>query len=557
MKHSKALTNCWQCFLVFDPVFWSGLLLLLSKACRLVSFTCACSRWSFSDGRKGFVGLACEVQWSSDYNNSRYHSVPMLMRCLQRTCARALSRRGPVVRDSSRDDNSCELGDREIVWQRTESENRTRPNIGHAASPNQQHATVCHQHHRHVMITVWPLGCTYREFDAEEDAAREMYSQSDLWWVTSLFARDLIPPPRGHRLALDSVSFNVDTIRAWMNESPFHDHHIHRHHHHPCASPYIHPPRPVPPLHLHKTLLECHHARVQEVKATMSGRQWTAALGNAWQEGRVPAMQHEDVDVVSLASFTDSDEEQEAKTTAAQKFADYMVYLHASRALNARQLCAATRFAIEAGVRWATGYAHNPEAACGNFAKLLQGKLPPREGGSDTAHVSSTVVLENRPLAHCSRPHSSPHEATVDEFAGGIMWTDLRDAIANDLMPPSCTDNPQCSDTPRSTHSWFPLHSSLMVSWTDRSTASWGFLFVNCVLAKRTLVAALRKSSSATAGVEAGARTSPCSIWLYGLYATCLRMCDPRSGMTARHSMTEKPTDASWPTTVRQSFWSM
>ena len=27
------------------------------------------------------------------------------------------------------------------------------------------------------------------EFDAEEDAAREMYSQSDLWWVASLFAR--------------------------------------------------------------------------------------------------------------------------------------------------------------------------------------------------------------------------------------------------------------------------------------------------------------------------------------------------------------------------------
>ena len=51
-----------------------------------------------------------------------------------------------------------------------------------------------------------------------EDAAREMYSQSDLCWVASLFARDPIPPPRGHRLALDSVSFVVDTIRAGMNE---------------------------------------------------------------------------------------------------------------------------------------------------------------------------------------------------------------------------------------------------------------------------------------------------------------------------------------------------
>ena len=52
------------------------------------------------------------------------------------------------------------------------------------------------------------------EFDAEEDAVREMYSQSDLWWVASLYARDPTPPPRGHRLALDSVSFIVDTIRA-------------------------------------------------------------------------------------------------------------------------------------------------------------------------------------------------------------------------------------------------------------------------------------------------------------------------------------------------------
>ena len=46
------------------------------------------------------------------------------------------------------------------------------------------------------------------EFDAEEDAAREMYSQSDLCWVASLYARDPIPPPRGHRLALDSVSLS-------------------------------------------------------------------------------------------------------------------------------------------------------------------------------------------------------------------------------------------------------------------------------------------------------------------------------------------------------------
>ena len=52
------------------------------------------------------------------------------------------------------------------------------------------------------------------EFDAEEDAAREMYSQSDFRWVASLFARDPIPPLRGHRLALDSVSLIVDTIRA-------------------------------------------------------------------------------------------------------------------------------------------------------------------------------------------------------------------------------------------------------------------------------------------------------------------------------------------------------
>ena len=62
---------------------------------------------------------------------------------------------------------------------------------------------------------VWELSCGSLdpEFDAEEDAARELYSQSDLW-VASLFARDPIPPPRGHRLALDSVSFIVDTIRA-------------------------------------------------------------------------------------------------------------------------------------------------------------------------------------------------------------------------------------------------------------------------------------------------------------------------------------------------------
>ena len=52
------------------------------------------------------------------------------------------------------------------------------------------------------------------EFDAEEDAAREMHFQSDFRLVASVHAQDPIPPPRGHRLALDSVSFTVDTIRA-------------------------------------------------------------------------------------------------------------------------------------------------------------------------------------------------------------------------------------------------------------------------------------------------------------------------------------------------------
>ena len=38
---------------------------------------------------------------------------------------------------------------------------------------------------------------------------------SDGW--QSLYARDPIPPPRGRRLALGSVSFIVDTIRAFRN----------------------------------------------------------------------------------------------------------------------------------------------------------------------------------------------------------------------------------------------------------------------------------------------------------------------------------------------------
>ena len=56
---------------------------------------------------------------------------------------------------------------------------------------------------------VWGLSCgaLEPEFDAEEGVAREMYSQSDFWWVASFFARDPIPPPRGHRLALGSVFY--------------------------------------------------------------------------------------------------------------------------------------------------------------------------------------------------------------------------------------------------------------------------------------------------------------------------------------------------------------
>ena len=48
--------------------------------------------------------------------------------------------------------------------------------------------------------------------------AHESHFQCDLRQGANLLARDLFPPPRGHRRALDSVSFIVDTFRARMNE---------------------------------------------------------------------------------------------------------------------------------------------------------------------------------------------------------------------------------------------------------------------------------------------------------------------------------------------------
>ena len=47
-----------------------------------------------------------------------------------------------------------------------------------------------------------------------KEVAHELDFQCDLRQVASLLARDVFPPPRGHRLALDSVSLIVDTIRA-------------------------------------------------------------------------------------------------------------------------------------------------------------------------------------------------------------------------------------------------------------------------------------------------------------------------------------------------------
>ena len=52
------------------------------------------------------------------------------------------------------------------------------------------------------------------EFEADKEVAHELHFQCDLRQVASLLARDLIPPPRGHRLALDSVSLVVETTRA-------------------------------------------------------------------------------------------------------------------------------------------------------------------------------------------------------------------------------------------------------------------------------------------------------------------------------------------------------
>ena len=44
------------------------------------------------------------------------------------------------------------------------------------------------------------------EFEADKEVAHELHFQCDLRQA-SPSARDLLPPPRGHRLALDSVSF--------------------------------------------------------------------------------------------------------------------------------------------------------------------------------------------------------------------------------------------------------------------------------------------------------------------------------------------------------------
>ena len=60
------------------------------------------------------------------------------------------------------------------------------------------------------LTSCWALDL---EFEADKELAHELHLQCDFRQVASLSARDLFPP-RGHRLALDSVSFIVDTIRA-------------------------------------------------------------------------------------------------------------------------------------------------------------------------------------------------------------------------------------------------------------------------------------------------------------------------------------------------------
>ena len=52
------------------------------------------------------------------------------------------------------------------------------------------------------------------EFEADKEVAHELHFQCDLRQVASLLARDLFLPACGHRPALYSVSFIVDTIRA-------------------------------------------------------------------------------------------------------------------------------------------------------------------------------------------------------------------------------------------------------------------------------------------------------------------------------------------------------
>ena len=135
--------------------------------------------------------------------------------------------------------------------------------------------------------------------------------------------------------------------------------------------------------------------------------------------------------------------------------------------------------------------------------------------------MSSTVVLASH-LGSAVHDFTviRPHDAMVDEFADETMWTDLRDAIANDEMPPRVHRQPHgCNDSSQLSRLWFPIALFVDEVRTVKLTASWGF----CLGQLRYFQSDVRgqlcgTNSSAIAGVEAWCtHISMCNMFAWSL----------------------------------------
>ena len=210
-----------------------------------------------------------------------------------------------------------------------------------------------------------------------------------------------------------------------------------------------------------------------------------------------------DDDAAWLDPPSSSSCESSEEVTPGAEFVAHMTTLLNERVLNARQFCEAMWFAGRAGIPEAVPWGMNPGAASGHYQRKLNAATGDAHDRADL-YMLSVPGHAKHDLSRTrhSVPTLPPHEQIEGELVDPTYRNRLRDAVANNELPPAYWAHPMVRETPLGAPVGHPAPLALYLdavpySHTDSII---GFWLENILSTRRYLCCVLRKRTCCKCG---------------------------------------------------------